>query len=66
MRFITNGLLLLVVFGLVLALLRAFDWDVFAVLTWAYDIVFFVVDSIADFFSNNQTFNEVVKSPKTT
>lgn len=50
-----------IIAGLMLALLRAFDWDVIALVQWIADFVMNIVNAIADSFSRNQTFNEVVK-----
>lgn len=50
-----------VVVGLIIALLRAFDWDVVALIEWVFNFIFTITNKIADMFSNNDTFNNIVK-----
>lgn len=49
--------------GLGLALLRAFDYDPFALIQWIWDWFVVVVTKIADFFTGNGTFQKATKAP---
>lgn len=59
MRFIMNGIFMLVAIGLFIAVMRQFDWDFIAAFEWLFGLFFSIVDRIAEFFSNNKTFNEM-------
>jgi hypothetical protein len=63
-RFLGRVLLGIVVTGLFLALLRAFNFDLFAVFDWAIAWVLNLLTTISDFFSGNATFQKVVEAPK--
>lgn len=49
--------------GFLLALLRVFNFDVFAVGEWIFDIIASVVSRIADWFANNETFRRITATP---
>jgi len=51
----------IVVVGLIIALLRVFDWDIVALIEWVFDFIFTITNKIADMFSNNDTFKNIVK-----
>lgn len=50
--------------GLVLAIMRAFNWDPFGVVEWLGSFVVHIVDHIANFFSGNDTFKTTVEGPR--
>jgi hypothetical protein len=51
--------------GLLMALLRAFDWDPFAMLDWVWNFLLGLITRISDAISANQTFQEVTSAPST-
>lgn len=53
-----------VIAGLFLALLRAFNFDLFGLFDWAIAWVINVLTAVSDFFSGNPTFQKVVEAPK--
>lgn len=61
-----RGLLMIastiVFIGLGLALLQAFNWDIGAIITWAYEGVMKLINAVADFFINLPIFQQVVSS----
>ena len=61
-RGILSGLGAAIVIALAIALLRAFDWDIGELLTWAWEHTMELINYIADFFSGNKTFQKVVSS----
>lgn len=63
MRTIINGIVMLVVVGLFIAIMRQFDWDFIAAFDWLFGLFFSIVNWIADFFSSNPTFQEVTNAP---
>jgi hypothetical protein len=63
-RFLGRCLLGIVVTGLLLALMRAFNFDLFGLCDWAIKWIINVLTSISDFFSGNPTFQKIVESPK--
>lgn len=63
MRTVMKIFLTLVGVGLAVALLRAFNFDVFAVFTWAWDWAVNIINHIADWFSDNQAFQKATKAP---
>lgn len=65
MRKIIRAILIIIGIGLLYALLRAFNWDVFVLVDWAWSWIVSIVTSIADFFSGNDTFQKVTKAPST-
>lgn len=64
MRRISNVLVILAVTGLAVAVLRAFNWDPFAVAEWAFHHVWNTIDGAANLWSDNDTFREVTEPPK--
>ena len=50
--------------GLVLAIMRAFNWDPFGVVEWLGSFVVHIVNHIANFFSGNDTFRTTVERPR--
>lgn len=63
-RFIGKCLLGIVVTGLLLALMRAFNFDLFGLCDWAINWIISILTAISDFFSGNPTFQKIVESPK--
>lgn len=61
---IVNGIVFIVVAGLLVAILRQFDYDPFAAAAWAFDKVWAAIDHSADFWSDNETFQKVTEEPK--
>lgn len=61
-KVIISALVSVVVVGLALALLRSFDWDIGELMNWAWSFVMTLVESVADFFTGNKTFQKVVSS----
>ncbi len=53
--------LVVVLVGLTLALYRSFDGDVMAMLTWAGNFIAGLVQTIADWFSSNPFFQDLVR-----
>lgn len=53
----------LIIIGASVALLRAFDWDVFSVINWVWSWLTTIVDNIANFFTGRSEFQEIVKAP---
>lgn len=49
--------------GLLIALLRAFDFDPFGIIDWIWNIGTSILNKIADWFSNNDTFQNVTRAP---
>lgn len=58
-----KGVGVLILLGLLIAVLRVFNWDPFGVVTWIWDWFALVVTSIADFFTGNDTFRKVTSAP---
>lgn len=52
----------IIVAGLGIALLNAFNWDIAAVFTWAWNGISTLVSSVAEFFTGNPTFQQIVSS----
>lgn len=50
--------------GLILALLKAFNFDLFGLCDWAIAWVINILTTVSDFFSGNPTFQKVVEAPK--
>lgn len=61
-----RGLLMIassiVLVGVGIAVLQAFDWDIGAVITWAYEGVMGLVNGVANFLGDNPTFQKIVSS----
>lgn len=49
--------------GLLLALMRAFGWDIFSIIEWVFGWFSAVVNAVADFFSGNASFQRAVQEP---
>lgn len=62
-RIIMNIFWGILLIGLSIALLRAFNWDVFGIVNWIWNIASKIVYAVADFFSGNETFQNVTKAP---
>jgi len=56
---IVVGVILL---GLVIALMRVFDWDLGALLNWIWSWITGLIDGIASFFQNNSWFQKAVST----
>lgn len=54
----------IVVTGLIFALLRAFNFDLFGLFDWVIGWAIGIITSVSDFFSGNPTFQKIVESPK--
>lgn len=59
-----NGLAFLALAGLIVAVLRVFDWDPFAAIAWGIDWVWHAINRVADLFLGNGTFREATKRPE--
>lgn len=53
----------IVIAGLALALLRAFNFDVIGVIQWAFNWIWGAIMTVADFLTGNPTFQRAVDSP---
>lgn len=60
---IMSGLGTLALVGLAVAILRAFDYDIFAAVEWAASWAWETISRVADIWSNNDSFKEVTKKP---
>lgn len=49
--------------GVVVALLKVFDWDPFGIVDWIFSIVTTVVDAISNFLFHNETFRKITSAP---
>lgn len=63
-RFLGRVLLGILVTGLIYALLRAFNFDLFGLFDWAIAWVLDVLTKVSDLFSSNPTFQKAVEAPK--
>lgn len=54
----------LLVGGLLIALLREFNWDPFALVEWFAMSLWELLNWIGDGFSSNPTFQEAVEAPE--
>lgn len=61
---VLNGLATLALIGLVVAILRAFDWDIIAAADWLLSWFWDTITKVADIWSNNDSFKEATKKPK--
>lgn len=62
-RMIMNVFWGILLIGLAMALLRAFDWDIFGIIEWIWSGASKLVTAVADFFTGNATFQKVTKAP---
>lgn len=62
LRLLFSGFSLLIVLGFFLALMLVFDWDVEALLTWAWNWAVTAVETIASWFMNADWFQKAVTS----
>ena len=62
LRTILSIILGIVAIGLGVALLNAFDWDIGALFTWAWNLVAGLIEGIADWFYENPFFRRVTES----
>lgn len=60
MRTVLSFVVGLVVIGLCVAVLRVFDWNVVAAFEWLVGLGMGLVNTVADFFQGNPTFQEYV------
>jgi len=63
MRFIKNVFIFIVAAGVIVALLKMFGGDPFAVLEWAWSWVISFIDRISDWLSGNYYFQKAASSP---
>lgn len=49
--------------GLLLALLRAFNFDLFGLGDWLIGWITGIITTVSDFFSGNPTFQKIVEAP---
>lgn len=59
-RTIISFIVGLLIVGLVVAVLRVFDWNVVAAFEWLIGLSMSIVNTVADFFMGNPTFQEYV------
>lgn len=62
-RMVKNIVVGVLLAGLLLALLRAFDYNVIALIEWGINFVVKIVGTVADWFSGNQQFQEITTAP---
>lgn len=62
-RTVGKVLMYIVLAGLIVALLRAFNMDLFGLFDWLWGLVSGAVTSISDFFTRNPTFQKMVGTP---
>lgn len=60
---ISRAFMYLMLAGLIIALLRVFNWDPFGVMEWLWSMVMGVVLYVSDWFSGNETFREITRAP---
>ena len=58
---VVNILIGIFLVSLVLALFRHFDWDIGQVLDWFFGMVWFMIESIGDWFASLPIFQQWVK-----
>lgn len=63
MRTIGRGVMAIFAAGLLLALLTAFNMDIFGVGAWLINIVWTTIQGVSDIFTGNATFQKVVQTP---
>lgn len=56
-------ILAILVLGVLVAVMRAFDWDVFGVVDWIWTFFSGLVMSVADFLTGRSEFQQIVKAP---
>ena len=61
-RWVLNGAIAILVIGLGLALLIAFDWNVTAVTTWVWTSIIGAIQWVADWFLSAEWFQNLVAS----
>lgn len=61
--FLKQAGLFILLAGLVIALLRVFNWDPFGILEWAWQWIQTIVYGIADFLTGNDTFRKITEKP---
>lgn len=61
---VLSGFVFIIVAGLLVAILKEFDWDPFAAAAWAFNNLWNTITHVADLWSGNDTFKEVTKEPK--
>lgn len=49
--------------GILLAVMRVFNWDPFGIVSWIWDWFAMIVNRIADFFTGNATFRKITSRP---
>lgn len=62
MRFLGKMVMWVLVAGLLLALLRAFNWDPFGVIGWAWSWASGLVTTVSDAFASNPAFQKAVET----
>lgn len=63
-RFLGKVLMGILITGLIYAILRAFNFDLFGVFDWFIGWAIDLITRVSDFFSSNPTFQKVVEAPK--
>ena len=53
----------LLVIGLAVAVLRTFNWDIFAFMAWVAQFAVSVVTYISDYFTQSEIFQNIFKTP---
>jgi hypothetical protein len=61
-----RGVMIVAALGLLLAIMKAFGWDIFALIEWAFSWVSTVINAVADFFMGNPSFQKAVQEPGAT
>lgn len=62
-RFFKNAIIGIVCAGVILALLRMFNYDPFGIIDWAWNWIVHIVNKIATWLTGNEAFRKATKSP---
>ena len=60
-KFLKSVVLFVVVAGVLVALLKAFNWDPFSLLSWIVNGFWSLINAISNFFVSNDTFQSMTK-----
>ena len=63
MNFALKLILAGVLLGILVAVLRVFDWDIFALVDWIWERITGFINAIADWLTGNKNFQQVVSAP---
>lgn len=63
-NFIKQALLFMLGCGILLAVLRVFDYDPFGIVSWLFSWFSAIVNGIADFLIGNDAFRRITRKPE--